>query len=377
MNKLTVLSAFATLAGMILFPADCIAAAASGLETCYKIMLPALLPFFICSKLLVKSGFAKKIGDSLGFIMRPLFNVPGCGAYAFVIGILSGFPVGAKCAAELYGDGLCSKTETQRLVCFCNNSGPIFIIGAVAAGMLYNRTAGIYLYTAHILSAVTVGIILGKVNFEKSDRQTSKHSPVKRQATGSRADIFSSSVAESVDLILFVCGFIIFFNVFSEVLSLSGVVGLFVSAAEFFNLSEDIFTAVFYTFIEVTGGVKRLSALPIGALRLPLISMALGWGGLSVMLQVFGVTDGCGLSKRIFIAAKAMQSVLAGIYTALLLCLPLGDVAVFNYADAKISTGNVWTYSLLSVISSIFILMLINVIAACGKKLSVLKTDKA
>lgn len=34
--------------------------------------------------------------------MKPLFNIPGEGAYAFIMGIISGYPVGAKIVTDFY-----------------------------------------------------------------------------------------------------------------------------------------------------------------------------------------------------------------------------------------------------------------------------------
>ena len=63
--------------------------------------------------------------------MRPLFNVPGESAYAFIMGLISGYPVGAKIVTDLRKTNLCSKDEGERMLCFTNNSGPLFIIGTV------------------------------------------------------------------------------------------------------------------------------------------------------------------------------------------------------------------------------------------------------
>lgn len=63
--------------------------------------------------------------------MKPIFNVPGIGAYAFIMGIISGYPVGAKIVTEFRKNGECSKAEAERLLSFTNNSGPLFIIGTV------------------------------------------------------------------------------------------------------------------------------------------------------------------------------------------------------------------------------------------------------
>lgn len=63
--------------------------------------------------------------------MRPIFNVPGESAYAFVLGLISGYPMGAKIVTDLRNNNNCTKDEGERMLCFTNNSGPLFIIGTV------------------------------------------------------------------------------------------------------------------------------------------------------------------------------------------------------------------------------------------------------
>ena len=124
MKLLTVVAVF-LLAGLAAAPSQCLAGAREGLNLCANIIIPSLFPFFVCSKLLIITGAAEKIGKWCQIIMRPLFNVPGCASVALVLGLLSGYPVGARCGVDLY-EKLCTKSEAQRIVCFCNNCGPLF-----------------------------------------------------------------------------------------------------------------------------------------------------------------------------------------------------------------------------------------------------------
>jgi len=163
-NKLTqTLLGLIIITGMIVAPVQCIESGYNSLKLCATALVPTLLPFFICVKLLMNTGFATKIGKPLEHIMRPLFNLPGEAAFAFVMGIISGYPMGAKCAVQLLDNKICTHKEAERIVCFCNNSGPLFLIGSVGVVMLGNKTAGILLFTAHFLSAITVGIIFSLI----------------------------------------------------------------------------------------------------------------------------------------------------------------------------------------------------------------------
>ena len=91
--------------------------------------------------------------------MRPLFNVPGEGSYPLIMGIVSGYPVGAKIVCDLRNKNILTKPEAERLLAFTNNSGPLFILGTIGIGLFKDTTTGIILLVTHILASLTVGII--------------------------------------------------------------------------------------------------------------------------------------------------------------------------------------------------------------------------
>lgn len=138
---------------LVLFSKENLSATKSGLTLWANSVVPALLPFFIATELLSYTNVTEVIGRLLNRYMKPIFNVPGIGAYAFVMGIISGYPVGAKIVTKFRQDGLCTKAEAERLLAFTNNSGPLFIIGTVGITMFGNtlvRIIAIY-YTFFIL----------------------------------------------------------------------------------------------------------------------------------------------------------------------------------------------------------------------------------
>ncbi len=76
----------------------------------------------------------------------------GIGAYAFIMGIISGYPVGAKIVTEFRKNGNCSRAEAERLLAFTNNSGPLFIIGTVGVSMFGNTLIRIIIiYNSYII----------------------------------------------------------------------------------------------------------------------------------------------------------------------------------------------------------------------------------
>ena len=117
------------------WPQESMAAARDGLALCGNVIIPSLFPFFVLASLVVDLGLAAYLGRALEPVMRPLFHISGSCAAAVAMGFIGGYPVGARTALQLYQQGLCTKTEAERLLSFCNNSGPAFILGVVGAGV--------------------------------------------------------------------------------------------------------------------------------------------------------------------------------------------------------------------------------------------------
>lgn len=67
---------------MVQYPKASFEAAIMGLNLWWNVVFPSLLPFFILSEILMGLGVVHFIGVLLEPLMRPLFNVPGIGAFA-------------------------------------------------------------------------------------------------------------------------------------------------------------------------------------------------------------------------------------------------------------------------------------------------------
>ena len=117
------------------------------------------ISIFCCYRTLLHTNIVNLLGKLLNKCMRPIFNIDGKGSFCFIMGLISGYPVGAKIACEFRKQNICPKTECERLLSFSNNSGPLFIVGTVGISMFGNTTIGLLLLITHILACITVGII--------------------------------------------------------------------------------------------------------------------------------------------------------------------------------------------------------------------------
>ena len=309
----------ATLA-LMFWPQEAMEAAREGLRLCYNVILPSLFPFFVLSALVVDLGLAGYIGRALEGLMRPLFNVPGACASAFALGFVGGYPVGARTALSLYQNGRCTRTEAERLLAFCNNSGPAFILGVVGAGVFASSKVGLLLYLAHAAASVCVGLLFRfyKREGKRRERRASPTFEAERITVA-----FTGAIKNSFLSTLNICAFVVFFTVVIKLLFLSGllpglagVLGALLSPLGFSTRwAERLLTGL----IELTSGVWTLTGDGSTSGKLSMAAFLLGWAGLSVHCQVLSFIGGSGLSVRTYIGGKLLHGGLSALFIGLLL----------------------------------------------------------
>ena len=260
-------------------------AAKDALVLCAERVIPGLFPFFVLSSFWVRIGFMQTVGRLMAPVSEKLFCVSGSGAVAFVMGLLCGYPTGAKVVTELYENGQMEKQEAEKLLPFCNNSGPLFVMGVVGS-MLPQKHAGLYLYGVHVLSAFAVGMIFSCFNSEKTEEKTVFCHTV------SGRNAFAESVTDSVKTVLEVCGYIVIFSVIRRLL-----------------LPEN---SLFFAGIsEVTAGTYALSVSDMPEnMKIIALSAAVGFGGFCVFLQVWGIVSRTGIRIRYYAVGKVLQALI-------------------------------------------------------------------
>lgn len=251
----------------------------------------------------------------------------GEGAFALVMGIISGYPVGAKIAANFRKNNICSKEECERLLSFTNNSGPLFIIGTVGITMYGNYSIGIVLFLAHIMASFCVGIIFRFWKFNKnaniSDTSVKQNLAYKKVSITNLGEIIAESITTSISTILMIGGFIVVFSCIISILNASGIVSLVTKTlTPFFsllNIDTSFINGIFTGFFEITNGINLISSVQNNSFHINLIitSSLLGFGGISVMLQVLSIISKTDLSPKPYIIGKLLHSIISAFFTYL------------------------------------------------------------
>jgi len=273
---------------------------------CLNSILPSVFPFLIISSLIVLSGSAAIIGKPFYPLFRFIFGTSKCSSTAIILGLTAGFPIGASFCHELYKKGEITKGEAEYLLSFCSNSGISFIFGFLGGAVFGSIKAGISIFLIQMISSLLVGIILKnkKAKFTEFSFQDSANQPI--------IPIIVKSVKSSVINMAYICGYIVFFAVLTEVVMffLPGSLSFIVKGiCEITSASS-----------ELTGAFDRYSLVAANGL--------LSWGGLSVHMQVRAVTGE--LSMRPYFTGKLIHMAIS-MLTAMI--VPI-DTAVRVYHES-------------------------------------------
>lgn len=274
------------------------AATVNAVDMCIKIIIPSLFPFFVISDVLMsRMNFSPR--GICARISKKVFNLPPCALPVLAIGLISGYPVGAAAVCSLYENGTISKTDAEHLICFTNNSGPLFLICSVGCGMYGSLQIGLLLYGIHIFTALCTAIIAGRLYTVHGSG-----SPFSARRKFSLAESVETAFVKCIKII----GFVVFFAIITE---------FFSQAADGVPITKNslFLRAAVISALEMTNGISRAAAqLPLGD-ALCLTSFAAAWSGVSVLFQVKSVTKNM-LSTKKYVRYKFFSALGAAVVTS-------------------------------------------------------------
>ena len=186
-----------------------------------------------------------------------------------------------------------TRQEAERLLTFCNNSNPVFLISVLGVGVFGSVRAGLWLWLIHVCAALLTGLL-----FRGLGRGRKTVPPAISFQAPSLPAAFVSSVRDSAGTMLSVCAFVTFFYVLiSPLTALPGPwAALAVGCGELFSLTP------------------LLPCDPAGFL---LAAGCAGWGGLSVLCQTAAILDGTDLPLAPCLLGKLTHGLLSALLAAL------------------------------------------------------------
>ena len=243
-------------------------------------VFPSLFLFACLSSVLVSSSCFRKI-----------YELPfGTECVLLLLGVFCGFPIGAKCAYELYVNGTISKKRAEYLLTFTNLASVPFLTGVIGAklhGTAFYGWRLVLLQAASALLCALVFYLIMKPNCDGIRILTSPKPVPLPQAIGS-----------AMTTMLQVGGMLTFFGTVSKAV----VVKLHLPA---------LLSIFLRCLLEFSSGCADAAGLLSPQSEL-LTGFAVGFSGLCVAFQVSAVTKNK-LSMKPYFLSKLLQGIILAI----------------------------------------------------------------
>lgn len=293
----------------------------NGLSLCSSSVIPCLFPFMALSVFICKSTAA----DFFSAAFRPitgLLRLPqSCGGI-WLAAAIGGYPAAAKCINDSVIRGGLSPKTAARMLCFCVNAGPPFLISAVGGAMLGSAKAGLLLLAAQTASAFTIAAVTSL--FAKSDSSACKNTALQK----SSAACVVESVVSAAESCFRMCAFIII---------ACGLLAICKNGYFFSHLcSSSVTKALFFGFFEVTAGCAACGEIS-GEASIITAGIISAFSGVSVMLQVAAVTEESKVSLIPFIISRPANAVFTAFILKMLCSLIPESAAAFAVRSGGIN----------------------------------------
>lgn len=286
-------------------PTQALYASRNGMNLWLNTLLPTLLPFMILTGILLHTHGIEKMFSPAEKILKAAFGLSPCGAYAFLMGLLCGYPMGAKLTSDLFSNQKISRREANYLLTFCNNASPAFITSYLAHTCLESQTHTGLIIQILILSNLICMFFFRFVIFknntisEKSSALSAYNTKKETSPDASAVTIIDVSIMNGFETITRLGGYILLFSILSACISYYWPFTPFLK-----------YLALGIT--EITTGLSSLavSGLPYNT-RLLCSMMLTSFGGLCILAQTKSVLKN--LSILPYLAAKCLNTILTGI----------------------------------------------------------------
>lgn len=301
---------------MVLYPTVALESAQKGVALWASAVLPALLPFFICSNFMILLGIPGLVGRYFERLFQFIFGAPGSSAFVFIISTTSGYPMGPKLIGDMCRRGEINLNEAKRMLTFCSTSGPLFMLGAVGVGMFHSPLSGAVIAVAHYSGAVLNGILyhildLGINRKSVQRRRYAGQRPavnIRERAGSSHSlfEMFTESILSALKTLGIICCYLVIFTMATDFLELSGALNFCIT---------DYQKSFLKGLLEMTVGCNALSITDGTGLMMKcvLASFLISFGGFSVFAQSMSVLYGLKISPGYYLTAKLSHGLISGI----------------------------------------------------------------
>lgn len=294
---------------LIFFSGDLSDGLRQGIQTSLNLVIPSLFLFLIAANFLMHSPFDSWAARPFYWLAR-LFAIEKQDVLIVVLSLLGGYPVGAKLLGDAVRSNRMPPEKASRMLCYCVNCGPAFLISGVGVAIFHSLQIGLYLYLSQLLAAFCIGCLNAPGQQRRafpSPMPQPKGEPLRL------ADTLVGSVTDAIRSMGMICGFVVAFSAFLPFVSLLA------------NEVNPMFACLLQGVMEVTTGCAQLADPDIPN-RVLLAAGFTSFGGICVLLQLSAMLRGSGIRMGRFLRFRLLYMAISiGAVWAMLRLTP--DVA--------------------------------------------------
>lgn len=303
---------------LLRYPALSLEYASTGLNLWFTKMVPTLLPFMILSGIMIRMNLTESFVSLLHPLLHRIFGTSENGSYTIIMGFLCGFPMGARIVGELYESGKLSRSESAKLLYFCNNIGPIYFLSYVVPTLAIRKPL-VPLFIMYGIPLVYGFVILRAPLLYRKANSLFRHSspaaqPHKNNSLHHYDTPIGNKPKSSMDHRAMALLAAIDASVVSGLIGIAKLGGYMV----FFNLLNIIFVPfrhanaallnVYRCILEITSGIDYSGQ----SLFYPILIL-LPFGGFSCIAQTYSMIRQTDLSVRPYIFHKIIQTAITAV----------------------------------------------------------------
>lgn len=272
---------------------------------CINIIIPSLFAFMAVSQMIIQSRLYYYISKPFYPITKYILKMPNELFFVFLLGNISGYPVGISQLSSLVKGNKISKRTAEVMSCYCYGGGPAFITGVIGLTVFGSSEIGLLIFASIFISNFITADVLNRI-FDLSENS------VKIKAKFS-SEILVNSVENAGRALFKMCALIIFFSTF---MSLLDAYQVFEIIQNLLGYTENI-SVILKSFIEISC-ISDLSGMPFRLI--PIITCCCGFGGICVIFQVLSLYEKQ-FSLKLFFMTRPLCCAIEFIVSKVLLCL--------------------------------------------------------
>lgn len=273
---------------MMIFPEITVSASKKAISIWMNAVVPSLLPFMMIAGCMKNTGVNRIAGSRL---------YPVCMAF------LSGYPMGAKLAGDLYREGKTDEEGMYQILSYSMITGPAFLVSGVGVAFYGAKSAGYILAFSHYASAFTCGLLFWRKNGKQCKKKT-------MTVASSRSDMpFTDCILESFKTLGVILGYMMLFLICTDFMDFTGMLDAF--SQETGSLCKGL--------LEMTVGCSQIATCSCSIqTKMMLSSFVISFGGLSVVGQTMSMLRDCPVTLIQILQIKILHGVLSVIWTFIL-----------------------------------------------------------